>query len=152
MKVILIRATRNLFVGQIELKPQPVKADVLKGDYYVSSIKLSSDKDKEELVFTLVMSVPLLKQVCSVLLFEDEPDKETIEDMGTEVANQVVGNAKVLVESVKQETLALSIPKIEKDIKLEDVLNDKSSVLKIMFKFNNDEAIWFLMSQKTNKL
>jgi len=72
--------------------------------------------------------------------------------MGTEVANQVVGNAKVLVESVKQETLALSIPKIEQDIKLEDVLNDKSSVLKIMFKFNNDEAIWFLMSQKTNKL
>jgi len=152
MKVILIRATRNLFVGQIELKPQPVKADVLKGDYYVSSIKLSSEKDKEEHTFILIMSLPLLKQVCSMLLFEDDPDVETIADMGTEVANQVIGNAKVLVESVKQETLNLSLPKIEKDIKLEEVLNDKSSVLKIMFKFNNDEATWFLMSQKTKKL
>jgi chemotaxis protein CheY-P-specific phosphatase CheC len=150
MKVILIRAIRNLFVGQIELKPQPSKAELLKGEYYVSTIELKSEKDKENHIFTLVLSEELLKKVCSALLFEDEPDKETIQDMGTEVANQVIGNAKVLVESVKQENLHLSIPKIENDITREDVL--KKGDLQIMFKFNNDESIWFLMSKETVKV
>jgi|GEM_PF-1778044 len=150
MKVILIRAIRNLFVGQIELKPQPFKAELLKGISFVSTIELKSAKDKENNVFTLVLSEALLKEVCSVLLFEDEPDAETMQDMGTEVANQVVGNAKVLIESVKQESLNLSIPKIEKDIKLEDVLA-KTDAVKIMFKFNNNDKIWFLMSKETFK-
>jgi hypothetical protein len=150
MKVILIRAIRNLFVGQIELKPQPFKADLLKGTSFISTIELKSEKDKENNVFTLVLSESLLKEVCSVLLFEDEPDVETMEDMGTEVANQVIGNAKVLIESVKQESLHLSIPKVERGITLENVL-EKPDSLKIMFKFNNDEKIWFMMSKETFK-
>lgn len=150
MKVILIRAIRNLFVGQIELKPQPFKEDLLKGDYCTSSIELKSDKDKENNFFTLVLSNELLKEVCSVLLFEDDPDKETLEDMGAEVANQIIGNAKVLIESVKQEILKLSIPKVEKDIKLEDVIS-KSGTVKILFKFNNNDNLWFLLSKETVK-
>jgi len=149
MKVILIRAIRNMFVGQIDLKPKPFKEDLLKGDYNVSSIELKSKKDKENNIFKLFLSDDLLKEVCSVLLFEDEPDKETLEDMGTEVANQVIGNAKVLIESVKQEALQLSIPKVEKDLKLEDVIKNKT--MKILFKFNDNDAMWFLLSKETIK-
>jgi chemotaxis protein CheY-P-specific phosphatase CheC len=148
MKVILIRAIRNMFVGQIDLKPQPFKAELLDGKYYVSSIELHSKKEKEQNHFTLVLSESLLKQVCSVLLFEDEPDTATLEDMGTEVANQIIGNAKVLVESVKQETLHLTIPKVEKSIKLEDVVKKEHTLL---FKFNDDDSIWFLMSREILK-
>lgn len=147
MKVILIRAIRNLFVGQIDLKPQPVKADVLKGEYHVSSIKLEAAGEKHS--FVLALSEPLLQTVCSALLFEDEPDKETMQDMGTEVANQIVGNAKVLVESVKQETLLLSIPVVEKELKLETIINEHDN--KILFKFNNDENIWFVISREVEK-
>lgn len=149
MKVILIRAIRNMFVGQIDLKPQPFKTELLGGKYYVSSIELKSEKDKENHRFTLVMSEPLLKEVCSVLLFEDDPDENTIKDMAMEVANQIIGNAKVLVESVKQEELLLSIPKIEENIKLEDVIEANQNLL--LFKFNNDDSIWFLMSRETKK-
>ena len=149
MKVILIRAIRNMFVGQIDLKPQPFKTELLDGDYYVSSIELKSEKDGEIHHFTLVMSVPLLKEVCSVLLFEDDPDVSTLQDMGTEVANQIIGNAKVLVESVKQEELLLSIPKIETDVKLENVIEANQNL--ILFKFNNDNSIWFLMSREVIK-
>ena len=149
MKVILIRAIRNMFVGQIDLKPQPFKTELLDGKYYVSSIDLKSEKDKENHHFTLVMSEPLLKEVCSVLLFEDDPDEGTIKDMAMEVANQIIGNAKVLVESVKQEELLLSIPKIEDNIKLEDVIKANQNLL--LFKFNNDDSIWFLMSRESKK-
>jgi hypothetical protein len=149
MKVILIRAIRNMFVGQIDLKPQPFKTELLDGKYYVSSIELRSEHDKETHHFTLVLSEPLLKEVCSVLLFEDEPDEATLKDMGTEVANQVIGNAKVLVESVKQEELLLSIPKVEDNIALESVVKDNKNL--ILFKFNDNNAIWFLMSRETIK-
>ena len=149
MKVILIRAIRNMFVGQIDLKPQPFKTELLDGKYYVSSIELKSEKDNEIHHFTLVMSEPLLKEVCSVLLFEDDPDEGTIKDMAMEVANQIIGNAKVLVESVKQEELLLSIPKIEENIKLEDVIKANQNLL--LFKFNNDDTIWFLMSRESKK-
>lgn len=149
MKVILIRAIRNMFVGQIELKPQPFKKELLDGKYYVSSIELRSEKDHETHHFTLLMSEPLLREVCSVLLFEDEPDIPTLKDMGTEVANQIIGNAKVLVESVKQEELLLSIPKIEESVKLEDIVTANKNL--ILFKFNDDNSIWFLMSKETVK-
>jgi len=150
MKVILIRAIRNLFVEQIELKPQPFRVEDLNGTHYVSSIELKSEKDKENNIFKIFLSEDLLKKVCSVLLFEDEPDTETLEDMGTEVANQIIGNAKVLVESVKQEVLKLSIPKVERGIKLEEIIAKKSTV-KILFKFNENEKIWFLLSKETIK-
>jgi len=149
MKVILIRAIRNMFVGQIELKPQPFKTELLDGKYYVSTIELKSEKDKETHKFTLFMSESLLRAVCSILLFEDDPDEVTLKDMGAEVANQVIGNAKVLVESVKHEELLLSIPKVREDIKIEDVLANNKNI--ILFKFNDDNSMWFLLSRETVK-
>jgi tRNA A22 N-methylase len=149
MKVILIRAIRNMFVGQIELKPQPFKVELLDGKYYISSIELKSLQEGEIHHFILVMSENLLRKVCSVLLFDDEPDVATINDMGGEVANQIIGNAKVLFENVKQEDLILSIPKIEYNIKLEQVISHSNLIL---FKFNDDESIWFLITRDSKKV
>ncbi len=149
MKVILIRAIRNMFVGQIDLKPQPFKVELLDGKYYASSIELKSLHEGAIHHFTLVMSENLLRKVCSVLLFEDDPDIATIHDMGTEVANQVVGNAKVLFENVKQEDLILSIPKVEKNVKLEQISSHPNLIL---FKFNDDDSIWFLITRDSRKV
>ncbi len=138
-----------MFVGQIELKPQPFKVELLDGKYYISSIELKSLQEGEIHHFILVMSENLLRKVCSVLLFDDEPDVATINDMGGEVANQIIGNAKVLFENVKQEDLILSIPKIEYNIKLEQVISHSNLIL---FKFNDDESIWFLITRDSKKV
>jgi chemotaxis protein CheY-P-specific phosphatase CheC len=148
MKVILIRAIRNMFVGQIELTPQPFKAELVDGNYFVSSIQLRSNTKGETHYFKLVFSESLLKEVCSVLLFEDEPDDMTMKDMSTEVSNQIVGNTKALMESVKHEDLKLSIPKFEEELTFEDVQKDPNPIL---FKFNNTNSIWFMMTRDTKK-
>ncbi len=138
-----------MFVGQIDLKPQPFKVELLDGKYYISSIELKSLQEGEIHHFRLVMSENLLRKVCSVLLFDDEPDVATINDMGGEVANQIIGNAKVLFENIKQEDLILSIPKIEHNIKLEQVISHSKLIL---FKFNDDESIWFLITRDSKKV
>jgi chemotaxis protein CheY-P-specific phosphatase CheC len=148
MKVILIRAIRNMFVGQIELTPQPFKAELVDGNYFVSSIQLRSNSKSETHYFKLVFSETLMREVCSVLLFEDEPDDLTMKDMSTEVSNQIVGNTKVLMESVKHEDLKLSIPKVEEELTFEDVQKEPNPIL---FKFNNNNSIWFMMTRDTKK-
>ena len=138
-----------MFVGQIDLKPQPFKVELLDGKYYASSIELKSIHEGEVHHFTLVMSENLLRHVCSVLLFDDDPDVATINDMGTEVANQIIGNAKVLFENVKQEDLILSIPKIEAGVKIENISTHPNIIL---FKFNDDDSIWFLITRDSRKI
>jgi uncharacterized protein YneR len=147
MKVILIRAIRNLFVGQIDLKPQPHKKDLLKGEHYITKIELASDSEVH--YFNLVSSKELLKQVSSVMLFEDEPDEETLKDMASEVTNLVIGNAKVLVEDVRKQELKLTIPKEDKETTLESIIQENSNI--ILFKFNGNESMWFLISRVSKK-
>jgi chemotaxis protein CheY-P-specific phosphatase CheC len=148
MKVILIRAIRNMFVGQIELTPQPFKPELIDGKSFISSINLKSNTNRETHYFKLVYSEALLKEVCSVLLFEDDPDMETMSDMSGEVSNQIIGGTKVLMESVKQEDLKLSIPQAEESVTLEEVLKNEN---RLLFKFNNNENMWFLLSRTTKK-
>jgi len=148
MKVILIRAIRNLFVGQIDLKPQPHKVDLLDGAHYITNIELASDAETH--YFKLVSSKELLKAVCSVMLFEDEPDEATVVDMASEVTNLVIGNAKVLVEDVRKKELKLSIPQKETEATLDSIIKDNNNI--ILFKFNGDESMWFLVSRVTKRV
>jgi chemotaxis protein CheY-P-specific phosphatase CheC len=148
MKVIVIRAIRNMFVGQIELTPQPFKTELIDSKYYISSIKLTSHTKEETHFFKLVYSEKLLQEVCSVLLLEDEPDELTMKDMCNEVSNQIVGNTKVLMESVKRENIKLSIPKNEDSLTVEDIKKEPNQII---FKFNNDNNIWFLLSRETKE-
>ena len=39
---------------------------------------------------------PALKEVANILLFEEEPDRETLEDLTAELANFIVGHAKMV--------------------------------------------------------
>jgi hypothetical protein len=147
MKVILIRAIRNLFVGQIDLKPQPHKVELLDGDHHITSIELASDTETH--YFKLVSSKELLKEVSSVMLFEDDPDEATLIDMASEVTNLVVGNAKVLVEDVRKKALKLSIPEKVTDTTLSSIVEENSNI--ILFKFNGDDSMWFLLSRVTKR-
>jgi len=61
---------------------------------YLSSIKAIKNGDEEEILF--VFSKDMLLTVSNILLFEDNPCENTLADLTKELANIVVGVAKVI--------------------------------------------------------
>ncbi len=47
-------------------------------------------------VATLWLQKPTLRKLSQILLFENDPDEETLEDLTSELANFIVGHAKML--------------------------------------------------------
>jgi hypothetical protein len=52
------------------------------------------------------------------------------------------------MESVKRENIKLSIPKNEDSLTVEDIKKEPNQII---FKFNNDNNIWFLLSRETKE-
>ncbi|BBG65383.1 hypothetical protein NNO_0680 [Hydrogenimonas sp.] len=50
----------------------------------------------ERSIATLWLQRPTLKLVSKILLFEDDPDEESLKDLTSELANFIVGHAKML--------------------------------------------------------
>ncbi len=62
--------------------------------FYVSSIDIVfKDRNKTILLYS---DPAMLSEVARILLFEDNPDEECLVDLCKEIANLVVGHAKVL--------------------------------------------------------
>ena len=145
MKRVFKKATDNLFSAQIELQPRVIKPEPLEGQYYMTTIGLSSPSFNYK--FTLVMSNSLLRETSSVLLFDDEPDDEAMRDLALEVTNMIIGNAKVIIEGRSEESLKLTIPQMEG--KGNDVSGFITSLGKddLTMIFNQDKNIWFILSK-----
>ena len=69
-------------------------------------------------------------------LEEDESDKETLTDMILELANLVIGSAKVLAEEEDKNPFTISTPNFEK-LDIFDYEYDQSKVISV----ENDEMI-----------
>lgn len=66
-------------------------------NYYTSSIDIVfKDRNKTIVVYS---SKDMLVNVASILLFEDNPDEDCLTDLNNEIANLVVGHAKVLASN-----------------------------------------------------
>ena len=63
---------------------------------YLASIKLN------DTTIYILASTPLLTLLAQNLLFEDNPDAATLQDMTKELANLIVGKAKVLSQASGQ--------------------------------------------------
>ena len=70
---------------------------------YLASIKLN------DATIYILASTPLLTLLAQNLLFEDNPDAATLQDMTKELANLIVGKAKVLSQESGQ-TASISTP------------------------------------------
>ena len=70
---------------------------------YLASIKLN------DTTIYILASTPLLTLLAQNLLFEDNPDAATLQDMTKELANLIVGKAKVLSQE-KGQTASISTP------------------------------------------
>ncbi|MDE7316386.1 MAG: chemotaxis protein CheX [Helicobacter sp.] len=60
---------------------------------YISSLAFSCEGDKYTLY--IVSMLPFLQHISSVMLFDDEPSEEVLQDICKELANLVAGVAKV---------------------------------------------------------
>ena len=70
---------------------------------YLASIKLN------DTTIYILASTPLLTLLAQNLLFEDNPDTATLQDMTKELANLIVGKAKVLSQE-KGQAASISTP------------------------------------------
>ncbi len=62
---------------------------------YRAAIPFSCEREGH-MVATLWLQKPTLKKVSSILLFENDPDEDALEDLTSELANFIVGHAKMI--------------------------------------------------------
>ncbi|ANV97757.1 hypothetical protein BBW65_02595 [Helicobacter enhydrae] len=84
----LISSFIETIQSSINIKPTQISEGVRQG--FVSSIKLQN----QEIFFCCELT--FLKLLASEMLFEDQPSQEILLDLSKELANLVVGHAKVL--------------------------------------------------------
>jgi len=104
---LITQAAKNFLNNDLELKTQTYKDSVDNG--YISLISTTAITDKYEVY--IVSSLDFLKLVSNVMLFDDNPDDATMEDLNKELNNIIVGSAKVLAEQQEREIFDISTPK-----------------------------------------
>jgi len=83
----------EVFSQNFGLYPQPCET-YPEADGYVAQIPFSDGND--EYIARIWIEKPTLKDLANILLFDEDPDEETLEDLTAELANFIVGHAKML--------------------------------------------------------
>jgi len=87
---------RHVFENEFGLKLDRCK-NIPRHFAYTATIPYRSDlKDR---IATIWIQKPTLKILSNILLFEENPDEETLEDLAKELANLIVGHAKMLAHN-----------------------------------------------------
>ena len=89
------KAVEIFFQDTLNLHPKEIKRCSAKPAYFASIDILENNTNKH---FVIALDEKLIHTISSILLFEDEPDLETKYDLTKEVANIIIGRAKVLYE------------------------------------------------------
>lgn len=77
---------------------------------YAVSIDMIDDKNKDLKISTyIVFNKVFLKIMCEKFLCEEDPDEDAITDMAKELANLIIGHAKVIAQNYKT-TFNISTP------------------------------------------
>lgn len=113
---------------------------------YLASIKLN------DTTIYILASTPLLTLLAQNLLFEDNPDAATLQDMTKELANLIVGKAKVLSQASGQ-AASISTPlfcgKMPQDAAQDSVASELASEFQALpalhFKLDENPACSIFM-------
>ena len=89
------KAVENFFQNTLELSCQSEQKEEL-SELYTTQITINHEGKEHQ--FFIGMGEKMLKVLAQHLLFEDEPDQETMIDLLNESANLIVGNAKLIWE------------------------------------------------------
>jgi hypothetical protein len=94
LETFISKAVDDTFKKQFDLDIKQSQKAKGGDKFYVSSIDIVfKDRDKTILLYA---SRPMLARVADILLFETDPDEDCLIDLSKEIANLVVGHAKVL--------------------------------------------------------
>ena len=130
----IIKQAVNNFMESIEAKAKEIK-DVPK-EGYVAKISIYGDENYD--TYLIVPDEKLLH--LANYYFNDE--KYDTKDMTSEIANQIIGNAKIIATK-KNVNFDISVPeflgKFDKNIEYDDIL---------AFKFNKGKSFYILFKGK----
>ena len=95
---LLEKSVEDVFRQTFGMEPFPCKS-FPKGEGYEARIPVY-DGTKEYAAYVWIQK-PTLKKIAQTLLFEENPDEETLSDLVSETANFVVGHAKMIASDRK---------------------------------------------------
>ena len=96
MNKLLDTSMHQVFEDQFEIKLSSCK-NRPKHPAYTAKIWYKSDS--KEHIATIWIQKPTLKKLSNILLFEESPNEETLEDLTKEFANLIVGHAKMIAHN-----------------------------------------------------
>ncbi|BDY12314.1 hypothetical protein HCR_06260 [Hydrogenimonas cancrithermarum] len=92
MNELLQTAMMEVFSQTFGLELQPCEAPPAE-DGYTAEIPFSDGR--ESFSAAVWVQKPILRRLANLLLFEEDPDEETLRDLTSELANFIVGHAKM---------------------------------------------------------
>jgi len=108
MQSLINQVVNNFFQENLAFENRTAQSEDL-AFMHVSKISLS-DSSKDEFFYVMVHD-KLANDIAFAMLFEENPDDETIVDLVNETANLIIGNLKVaLYEEYGVDNMKLSTP------------------------------------------
>ena len=96
MNYLLNLSMHQVFESEFGLKLDECKNTPTHSAYTATIPYRSDSKDR---IATIWVQKPTLKKLSNILLFEENPDEDTLEDLTKELANFIVGHAKMLAHN-----------------------------------------------------
>ena len=130
---IIKEAVKN-FMDSIEAKADECNEEVKEG--FVSKISISGDENYD---IYIVVPHEKLSYIANYYFGDDSYDTE---DLTKEIANQIIGNAKIVAQK-RNVSFDIGVPEylgeFDKNIEYDDILS---------FKFNGDKCFYILFKGK----
>jgi len=124
----IIEAAKNFSRHQLEYASDEVD-QLPQMRTFIAYIDVTDSHQKAYRIYT-AYEAELMQQIANVYLFEEESDEETLREMTLEVANMIVGSAKVLSEEDGKNPFTISTPHFVKN-DIFDIECDKKQTLKV---------------------
>ncbi len=94
MENYITEAVYDTFKKQFDIAIEKIDSAQNDTGYYASSIEVTMGRQNRTV--TIYSEKELLKNIAEVLLFEENPDEETVVDLNNELANLIIGHSKVI--------------------------------------------------------
>lgn len=122
MLTTIEQATQNFCLHQIHTDCT-LQEEISRESMFIAYIDIQTLQDQTYRVY-LGADIGLVQKVSQLFLEEDESDEETLIDMLLEMANLIIGSAKVIAEEGNYNSYTIQTPHFEKigvfDFKYDD--------------------------------
>ncbi|MFT5661066.1 MAG: hypothetical protein ACI9TV_001712 [Sulfurimonas sp.] len=108
----IIQASENFCIHQIRV-PHILCDEISKTRTLIASIDIETASGEKHRVY-IASDSKFMQRVSNLFLEEDDSDEETLIDMTLEIANLIVGSAKVIAEEENSNTYIIGTPSFKK--------------------------------------